>query len=329
MASTPRIISASRRTDIPAYYTPWFMARLREGFCLVPSPFAPEKVSRISLTPSDVTAIIFWTRDPAPLMPHLATLADMDIPALFHMTITGYPGMFEPDARGRCGEENAARACDALCRLSDAVGPQRVVWRYDPIVLSRHTPREWHEDRFDRLAARLAGHVDRVVTAFMEPYGQTRRRLRHLNARGAEVALPGEHEKRDMLDALHALAQRHILPFAVCCAAVAGDRAGGCVDAAWIARATGRDVCDPRHSGQRALCRCLPSFDIGVYGTCPRGCVYCYAGGDTAHTRVVHSPGHGPAHERAAPDAETFGDPARPSLTALGTVTPAAGPARS
>ncbi len=307
MSAKPRIISASRRTDIPAYYTPWFMQRLHEGYCLVPSPYAADRVTRVSLRPQDVTAIVFWTRDPAPLLPHLGTLRDLGIPALFHMTITGYPGIFEPDARRHGGPANADRACDALLRLAEEVGPRCVVWRYDPVILSRHTPVTWHENTFGTLTARLAGHVDRGVTAFMEPYGQTRRRLRTLNARGAEVTLPGEHEKRDILDRLSSIAQENGMPLSVCCAAIAGEQAAGCVDAEWIFRATGRVAGDTRHSGQRTLCRCLPSFDIGVYGTCPRGCVYCYAGGTTDNRRHVFMPCH--SH------APAFGMPGCPSLT--------------
>ena len=150
------IISASRRTDIPAFYAEWMVRRLREGYCTVPNPFNRNQVSRISLRPEDVDAIVFWTRNPRPLMPYLDELDSRGYRYYFQFTILGYPREIDPKS------PPAATAVEAFCELAERLGPRRVIWRYDPIVFTGITPPAFHQENFQRLAESLRGHTRRV-----------------------------------------------------------------------------------------------------------------------------------------------------------------------
>ena len=136
------IISASRRTDIPAYYTPWFMNRIREGYCSVPNPYNPSQIATVSLRPEDVDAIVFWTRNPSPLLPHLKDLDSDGYHYYFLCTIMDNPPILDP----HCGPwEKSTRAFRAL---ADMIGPEKVAWRYDPIVFTRETTLDFHKKKY-------------------------------------------------------------------------------------------------------------------------------------------------------------------------------------
>ena len=143
------IISASRRTDIPAFYAPWFMNRMRAGYCTVPNPFNRSQVSRISLRPEDVDVIVFWTRNPRPLLPALDELDDRGYRYYFQYTLLDNPRTLDP----KSPPVDAAIA--TFQTLAERIGPARVIWRYDPSVLSSATGADFHLERYARIAAAL------------------------------------------------------------------------------------------------------------------------------------------------------------------------------
>src|SRR5512135_950390 len=128
------IISASRRTDIPAFYSRWFMNRVRAGYCTVPNPFNANQVKRISLLPEEVDVIVFWTRNPRPLFPFLKELDVRGVRYYFQFTLLDNPRSIDPKT------PPAESALQTFRALSEQVGPARVIWRYDPLVLSQITP---------------------------------------------------------------------------------------------------------------------------------------------------------------------------------------------
>ncbi|NLJ25804.1 MAG: DUF1848 domain-containing protein, partial [Firmicutes bacterium] len=132
------IISASRRTDIPALYTKWLLNRLEAGFCVVRNPFNPKQESLVSLNPEDVEVIVFWTKDPRPLMAHLDYLDQKGYRYYFQYTLTGYPHYLEP------GAPSLDQAIETFSQLADRLGAIRVVWRYDPIIISDATGFSYH-----------------------------------------------------------------------------------------------------------------------------------------------------------------------------------------
>ena len=202
------VISASRRTDVPAFYAEWFVNRVRAGFCHWSNPFSGQ-IYRPSLTPEDVTAFVFWTRNPRPLMRHLPELDARGYRYYFHVTVTGYGRPLEthnpdPDA-----------AIAAIRSLALHVGPQYVVWRYDPIVISSRTPLAYHRQRFAELAAQLEGSVERCTYSFLDYYGKTRRNLATITAQhGYQFREPCWNARPARMTAI---AERHGITLVSCC----------------------------------------------------------------------------------------------------------------
>ncbi|MFP5259504.1 MAG: DUF1848 domain-containing protein [Acidobacteriota bacterium] len=276
------IISASRRTDIPAFYSRWLMGRLRAGHCAVRNPFNAAQVSHISLAPEDVTAIVFWTRDPRPLLPHLPEIRALGHEPFFLVTLLDNPRALDPKCPG------PEASVPAFLRLAEAL-PGRIRWRYDPIVLTSATPPDWHRRTFARLAAALAGHTDQVIVSFVEPYRKIARRMAALTAAGfAPLDVPSDERVRLLLD-LRDTAASHGMVLAACCQPelfeTAGVPASRCIDGDWITARTGRPVPAGKDAGQRPRCGCSPSRDIGAYDRCLFGCAYCYATGSFERAR--------------------------------------------
>jgi len=295
----PRIVSVSRRTDIPAFYAPWFMNRVRAGFARVPNPFNTRQVTTVSLRPEDVTCLVFWTRNPAPLLPFLGEFDKRGFRFYFHVTLTGLPYGLEPGVSPE--EESVA----VFHRLSDRIGPDKIVWRFDPLFLPPVIPTQETLENFGRLAARLEGVVGRVMVSFVQPYRQAVSRLRRA---GLPHDLPdlAKLPARDALDHIRPLvkplakiARSHRLRLFSCASphdlSSLGVPPGRCIDGDLIRDLFGLEIPAKKDPGQRSACRCLPSVDIGMYGACRHGCRYCYAGGGDALAR-------GMVHEESAPE---------------------------
>ena len=251
-----RVISASRRTDIPAFYSTWFMNRIRAGYCEVVNPFNSSQIARVSMRPEDVATIAFWTRYPVPLLRHVDELRERGYRFYFHCSINGYDERLE--------EANPALD-KAVNGFHAAAAVARTIWRYDPIVVTDNTPPAWHVENFARIAKRLAGRTSECYFSFIDVYGKTRRNLdkRGIALRDADPAAIARE--------LSSIAAAHGIKLYACCedALVTG------------AVEKGRCVFVPEFAGRpaptRAECGCIESIDIGAYDTCRFGCVYCYA----------------------------------------------------
>jgi len=269
------IISASRRTDIPAFYADWMMNRIRAGFCAVPNPFNRKQISRISLLPSDVEVIVFWTRNPKPLMRYLSEMDSLGLHYYFQFTIVGYPREIDP----KCPPLEAA--IRVFQELSDHVGPSRVVWRYDPIVFCVKTPPDYHKQRFAEIAGELKGHTHRAVVSVVDSYRKAEIRMKALEAKGAWITECDSDDLGSLMRDLAALATGNEMEITSCAEDIDlscyGIRAGKCVDDQLIAEAFGIDVSRKKDSSQRKRCGCVVSRDIGMYDSCVFGCPYCYA----------------------------------------------------
>ena len=276
------IISASRRTDIPAFHAEWMMERLREGFAYVRNPFNAHQVSRVSLTREDAEAIVFWTKDASGMLPHLDELEERGYRYLFQYTLTPYGGDIETGVDKR-------RALDALLKLSGRIGKQRVIWRYDPILLTKEWTAERHMRMFERMCARLTGAADRCVISFVDLYAAVKRRA-------PEIQAPGEAEMRLMAREIARMAGKCGMIPSSCAETIdlsrEGIKARGCIDAEDIGRLLGVNIESRRDDTQRGACRCVKSVDIGAYDTCAHGCLYCYArtGRRAAEECDAHSP---------------------------------------
>jgi hypothetical protein len=269
------IISASRRTDIPAFYAEWMVRRLKEGYCTVANPLNRNQVTRISLKPEDVDAIVFWTRNPRPLMAHLDELDSRGYRYYFQFTILGYPGELDP----RCPP--AATAAETFRELAERLGPQRVIWRYDPIVFTGITPRKFHEENFGRLAELLRGHTRRAVISIVDMYRKTEARLKELEGTAAAVRPCDVEDLAGLMRKLAKTAGENGIEIVSCAEEIDlrpfGILSGKCVDDRVIAEAFGIEVPKTKDPTQRAACGCVVSRDIGMYESCLFGCQYCYA----------------------------------------------------
>lgn len=265
----PQIISASRRTDIPAFHARWLLERVRGGSCEYPNPLFPSKRHRVSLRTEDVLGWVFWTRDASPLLPLLPEFEARGWPYLFQYTVIGYPRTIDP----RCPAVDEAVA--TIRNLAAHAGRERIVWRYDPILLTRDIDVDWHRENFRRIADRLAGNVRHVVVSVVDAYPRARRALADLGG----VFDPAAYASL-LAGIAGDAAARGLAVFSCAEPAVnvPGIEPGRCVDADVLDSLAGRpSPRPPRLHRQRTGCRCHRSVDIGTAGTCGFGCAYCYA----------------------------------------------------
>ena len=285
------IISASRRTDIAAFYAEWMMRRFRAGYCTVPNPLNRHQVSVISLRPGDVEAIVFWTRNARPLMTHLQELDSRGYRYYFQYTIIGNPREIDPKS------PPVATALDTFCELSERLGPNRVIWRYDPIVFSQLTPPAFHRENYQRLAESLRNRTARSVISIVDTYRKTQRRMKDLQGTPAAIQPCDELEVQNLMCDVARVARANGMDIVSCAEEMDlrpfGIRPGKCIDDQVIASALGVDVSKKKDPTQRDACGCVVSRDIGMYDSCIYGCVYCYATKSFDQARV-HLEEHDP-----------------------------------
>lgn len=267
------IVSASYKTDIPAFYGEWFRRRLEAGFCRMVNPYN-NRTATVPLNRDAVDGFVFWTRNLGPFTGALDAVAARGFPFVVQYTVTGYPRGLD------AATIEAERAIGHIASVAARFGRRAAVWRYDPVVFSSLTPADWHRATFARLAARLAGAVDEVVVSVMQPYRKTGRNLdAAAGAQGFAWRDPPADEKRALLVDLAAVAADQGLRFAVCGQpelVAPGAAEARCIDAARLSDVAGRPIRAARKP-HRPTCACDASRDIGDYNTCPHGCVYCYA----------------------------------------------------
>lgn len=273
------IVSASRRTDLPGFYGEWLLRRVREGHAVAVNPFNPRQRRRVPLTEEAVDAFVFWTRDPARLADLVTRLEPLGQRRwIGHVTVTGLARELEPG----CPPTEAAVA--GIERLAGLAGdPRRVIWRYDPILLGPRDGPDEHLRRFEALAKRLEGSVRRAVVSFLDLYRKTERRLGQAGYPYADAgATDHAGTRRTLIRGLAERARAHGIELQVCAEPdeydEQGARAARCVDPVLLSSLfPERSFPARKDPGQRGHCGCVPSVDLGVPDTCPRGCVYCYA----------------------------------------------------
>lgn len=268
-----RIISVSRRTDIPAFFGDWFMNRLKDGFVGYINPFGGQKYI-VSLKPDDVICFVFWSKNYVPFTEKLKAISDMGYKFYLHYTITNLPKPFEPNVPDK------KITVDNLKLLSKLFSPKHISWRYDPIVISDVTDEKFHIKNFYRLAKELEGYVERCYFHYVTRYEKVKRNIYFFqNQHGLKVANPNDDTKVKLANALADIAKESGIKMFSCC----GDYLVGekiekahCVDGAIIEELFNIKF-NYKEKPSRVGCGCTQSTDIGAYDTCPHGCVYCYA----------------------------------------------------
>ncbi len=272
------ILSASRRTDIPAYYSDWFFNRVREGYALVRNPMNAKQIRRIDLRPEAVDGIVFWTKNPAPMLTELSRLEGYVY--YFQFTLNAYGREVE---KGIPSKEDVV--IPAFQRLSDRIGPDRVIWRYDPIFLNAQYSVEAHIRNFENLARHLSPYTRKCVISFMDLYRKTEK-----NMADFDIQQMIAQTQRNLAKRLAEIAQAHGLKLETCAEQMDLEQYGvghaRCIDDRLLEKLLRRPLKVRKDRNQRRECGCVESVDIGAYNTCRGGCRYCYA---NSSAKAVHA----------------------------------------
>jgi hypothetical protein len=268
-----RIISVSRRTDIPAFYGGWFMNRLKDGFAGYVNPFGGRKYI-VSLKPEDVTCFVFWSKNFKPFLENLKITETLGYKFYFNYTITGLPRIFE------CNSAGKDIAIEALKELSKRYSPRHINWRYDPIVISDITDYDFHLQNFKALASELEGYVERCYFSYAVRYGKVKRNFGKFQAEhGVKITDPDNNFRTMLANELADIACEHGIKMYSCCGDYllkTGIEKAHCIDGK-LAEELFHKRFSHAQKPTRKECGCTESVDIGAYDTCPHGCVYCYA----------------------------------------------------
>lgn len=278
-ATAPVIVSASRRTDIPAHYGDWFMERLRRGHLAVKYP----KSRHIAF--NNTRLITFWTKNPEPMIRHLDELDKMGIGYYFQFTLNDYDSEgFEPNL------PPLAERIETFKTISARIGKERVVWRFDPLVLTDAITPEILLSKASRLMEHLSGGTEKMVISFLQASGH-KKVERNLTKAGIKYRDFSADDIAYLAKRLSQAGAEHHIQVATCSEAHDLSEYGiirnKCIDDALIRRCFTNDMAlmafvgdgttilkDP---GQRPNCDCWPSVDIGTLNTCSHLCHYCYA----------------------------------------------------
>lgn len=264
----------SRRTDIPAFYGDWFMNRLNEGFVGYVNPFGGSK-HFVSLLPEDVVCFVLWSKNFKPFIDHLKEIQSRAYNCYFQFTINNLPKIFESNV------VEATTAIEILKEISRMYSTAHINWRYDPIIISDITNADFHLKNFSSLASKLEGYVERCYFSFPTFYGKVKRNISVFEKENGFPILNSEEDFRIKLaNRMSEIAYQHGITMNSCC----GDYLVGgkiekahCVDGDIIGNLFMDGDTPFKIKPSRAECGCAESTDIGVYDTCPNGCIYCYA----------------------------------------------------
>jgi len=271
------IVSASRRTDIPAFFGNEFVEMLKSGHATVRSPFGG-KTYAVNLRPDAVSCFVFWSKNFQPFFPVLDVLDKRGDALYFLCTITGLaqggtkplePGVPDPKI-----------ATGTLMELSRRYSPKQVAWRFDPVIFSNRTPVGYWLDMFAELATELHSHVHRCIFSFCDYYKKVPRQMARAGLSDWEFRDGSPKEKLELVEGLLEIAGRYGLRMETCCEdawAIRNVRRGSCVDAPYLAGIFPDRLVPQHHRPTRKECGCWESRDIGAYATCKAACPYCYA----------------------------------------------------
>ena len=261
------ILNVSGRTDIVAFYSKWFMNRYKEGFVDVRNPFNPKVISRIYF--EDVDLILFCTKNPLPIINDLKNIKK---PIIFHVTLTPYKNDIEPNVPSK------AEIIKAIKKLSEIVGIDNLVVRYDPIFLSEKYNINYHIKAFDKLCGLLNGYVHKIIVSFIDNYKNVRKNEKTLNFKPfteSDYELIGknfsESAKKNNMTVQTCFEDRNLSEY--------GFVVGECLSHELAYILTGKKYKNWK-ARKEQKCNCVQMVDIGAYNSCKHFCKYCYANYD-------------------------------------------------
>ena len=260
------ILSVSRRTDIPAFYSNWFFNRIKQGFLLVRNPMNAHQVSRVVLNPEVIDCIVFWTKNPRPMLRRLEELKEYKY--YFQFTLNSYDKSLEPNVPRKKYLINTFK------ELSEKIGKEKVIWRYDPIILTDIFTKEYHYKWFEYLAKELCNYTNKCVISFLDLYKKTER-----NLKGIKVIPLNKIDMEEIAAKISSIASKYNLIIETCSEKIELDKFGinhgKCIDDRLICKILGCNFNIDKDPNQRQICGCVKSIDIGAYNTCKHECLYC------------------------------------------------------
>lgn len=263
------ILSVSRRTDIPNYYSEWFFNRIKDGFVYVRNPMNAHQISKIDITPNVVDAIVFWTKNPEPMLNRLDELTLYEY--YFQFTLTGYGKDMERNV-----PHKRERMIPVFQELSKKIGRQKVIWRYDPIIFTKKYTPEYHLKAFRQIAAALQGYTEKCVISFVDIYAKNKKNMELLDSYQLD-----QTELKEFAKKMSKIARENKMTIGSCAENIDLDECGiehnCCIDKTLIESIIGCRLKGEKDKNQRQECGCLESIEIGTYHTCKNGCKYCYA----------------------------------------------------
>jgi len=272
------VLSVSRRSDISNYYSDWFYNRIKEGYVYVRNPRNRHQISKICLSPDTIDCIVFWTKNPKPMMSRLDELSEFLY--YFQFTLTGYGADIEPNI-----PHKKEVMIPIFQELSQKIGKNKVIWRYDPILFTdRYTP-EYHIKAFGQIAAALEGYTDTCVISYVDFYQKNRQNFSDIG-----VYKPTPSMIKEVSVQIGEAARAHDMSIESCAEGYGlsqyGILKGCCIDKKRIEALSGFELHVGKDRNQRLECGCVESIEIGVYDTCKSGCKYCYA---VENPAIIHS----------------------------------------
>lgn len=262
------ILMVSGRTDIVAYYTPWFINRLKEGYVDVRNPFNPKLISRIDL--NDVDGIMFCTKNPLPILPYLEKI---DKPMIFHITLTPYLKDIEPNLPPK------TEVITGIKQVSKIIGKQYTYVRYDPIFINKKYTINYHIKMFERLCNNLDGYIEHIIISFLDDYKNVRKNIKVLNPKSLT-----KNDYKKIGENFAKIATKHHMTVQTCFEdenlVEYGFIKEDCLSLKLAQELTGRKKHKKWKARKGGKCNCVEMVDIGVYNTCSNFCKYCYANYD-------------------------------------------------
>lgn len=276
------ILFVSGRCDIPAFYSEWFFNRIHAGFVDVRNPYDSHQISRIPLTSNNIDAVLFCTKNPMPMMERLN---EIPFPYLFHITLTPYHHDIEPNVPDK------QTLIQAIQTLSQKIGKERVILRYDPVLLNDRYTLDYHKKAFEKLIKQLAPYLSTVIFSFIDIYKNTMQHAQELHLQPLS-----ETEMIQCAKAFSEIAATYQINLQTCAETIDlssyGIKNGACISKEIMEKLLCRPY-DPPQGKPIRSCRCLPTVDIGDYNACLHYCKYCYANYDEKAVKF-RCPSHDP-----------------------------------
>ena len=273
-----KIISVSRRTDIPAFYSEWFFNRVEKGFVQVKKQVGAKTAKKVLLGVKDVLCFVFWTKNPGPMLDKLHLLNEQGYQYYFQFTLTPYSKDIESNLPPK------GKIIKTFINLSKKIGKQKVIWRYDPILLNNEIDVDYHKKYFEEFAEKLQGYTKKCIISFIDSH-----QISKDNKNRLKLVKIDDETMMELGKIIHEIGKKYDITIETCAEKIdltqIGISSAKCIDERLIGEILDRKLSIGKDRSQRKMCKCVTSIDIGTDNTCLHECLFCYATKNQAMAR--------------------------------------------